>query len=145
MGQRARILTEIFGFDGWKVEEAWFENGSGQRVRPVGSFAPHPRGTQLVLAVERRWLSRCSTCGRRCRGRHEQLEPRRWSDLGWAEHSVEIQYAPCRVKCRACKATPVEFVAWADPYQRQTRRLQQLTSRSNAPRCRRCTSQPSMA
>jgi len=45
--------------------------------------------------------------------------------MAWAEHPVEIEYAPCRVKCRACQATPVEFVAWADPYQRQTRRLQQ--------------------
>ena len=31
MGQRARILTEIFGFDGWKVKEAYFENEAGQR------------------------------------------------------------------------------------------------------------------
>ena len=124
MGQRARILTEIFGFDGWKVTDAYFENGDGQRVQPVAGFALI-RGTRLVLVVERRWLSRCGTCQRRCRGRHEQLEPRRWSDMAWAEHPVEIEYAPCRVKCRVCKATPVELVAWADAYQRQTRRLQQ--------------------
>lgn len=124
MGQHARILTEIFGFDGWKVTDAYFENGDGQRVQPVDGFALI-RGTRLVLVVERRWRSRCGTCQRRCRGCHEQLEPRRWSDRAWAEHPVEIEYAPCRVKCRVCKATPVELVAWADPYQRQTRRLQQ--------------------
>ena len=124
MGQRVPILTEIFGFDGWKVKEARFENGAGQRVWPVAGFALL-RGTRLVLVVERRWLTCCSTCGRRCRARHEQLEARRWSDLSWAEHPVEIEYAPCRVKCRACDATPVELVAWADRYQRQTRRLQQ--------------------
>jgi transposase len=123
MGQRARILTEIFGFDGWKVKDAWFENARGERVQPVGSFALL-RSTRLVLRVERRWLARCSACGRQCRGKHEQLDDRGWSDLAWAEHPVEIQYAPCRVKCRACKGTPVEFVAWADPYQRQSRRLQ---------------------
>ena len=124
MGQRAVILTEIFGFDGWKVKEAYFENAAGERVQPVAGFALL-RGTRLVLVVERRWLSRCSTCHRRCRTCHEQLKPRRWSDMAWAEHPVQVEYAPCRVKCPSCKATPVEFVAWADPYQRQTRRLQQ--------------------
>jgi transposase len=123
MGQRASILTEIFGFDGWKVQEAYFENGAGERVHAVAGFALL-RGTRLVLAVKRRWLSRCSRCHRLCRGHHEQLEPRRWSDMAWSEHPVEIEYAPCRVKCGACGATPVELVAWADPYQRQTRRLQ---------------------
>src|SRR5262249_6268579 len=92
-------------------------------MQPVAGFVLL-RGTRLVLVVERRWLSRCSACGRRCQARHEQLKPRRWHDFGWAEHPVEIEYAPCRVKCRACEATPVEHVAWADPYQRQTRRLQ---------------------
>ncbi len=58
MGQRARILTEIFGFDGWKVKEAWFEDSAGQRVWPVAGFRLIC-GTRLVLAVERRWLSRC--------------------------------------------------------------------------------------
>jgi transposase len=38
---------------------------------------------------------------------------------------VEIRYAPVRVECRRCGASPVEMVAWADAYQRQTRRLQQ--------------------
>src|SRR5262249_10514339 len=107
MGQRARILTEIFGFDGWKVKEAYFEDGIGQRMQPVAGFVLL-RGTRLVLVVDRRWLSRCSACGRRCQARHEQLKPRRWHDFGWAEHPVEIEYAPCRVKCRACEATPVE-------------------------------------
>ncbi len=58
MGQRARILTEIFGFDGWKVKEAWFEDSAGQRVWPVAGFSLI-RGTRLVLGVERRWLPRC--------------------------------------------------------------------------------------
>lgn len=123
MGQRGRILTEIFGFDGWKVNEAYFEDGAGQRVRPVGSFALI-RGTRLVLVVERRWLPRCSVCSRPCRVCHERLPERRWSDVAWSEHAVEIAYAPIRVKCRACSATPVEMVAWADAYQRQSRRLQ---------------------
>ena len=123
MGQRGRILTEIFGFDGWKVKETYFENGDGQRVKPVRGFALI-RGTRLVLIVERRWIPRCGTCHKQRPRLHEKLGPRRWSDLGWAEHPVVIEYAPCRVKCRSCNATPVELVAWADPYQRQTRRLQ---------------------
>jgi transposase len=124
MGRRARILTEILGFDGWKVTEAFFESASGVRAGPVSSFAGL-RGLRLVLVVERRWLARCVGCGGPCSEVHARLEPRRWADLPWAEHPVELQYAPVRVRCPRCKSTPVEMVAWADPYQRQTRRLQQ--------------------
>jgi transposase len=124
MGQRARILTEILGFDGWKVKEAFFESAAGQQVKPVGRLSVL-RGTRLVLAIERRWLPRCGQCAGPCRVVHEQLPARRWADLQWAEHSVELRYAPVRVECPRCHASPVEMVAWADPYQRQTRRLQQ--------------------
>jgi transposase len=124
MGQRARILTSILGFDGWKVTEAFFEAASGEVVRPVGGLSLL-RETRLVLVVERRWLARCSQCGGPCRICHEQRPVRRWAGLPWAGHSVELRYAPVRVMCARCNATPVEMVAWADPYQRQTRRLQQ--------------------
>ena len=124
MGQRAKILTEILGFDGWKVKEAFFESAAGERVVPVGRLAML-RETRLVVVVERRWLPRCGQCGGPCRDIHEQLPDRRWADLSWAGRSVELRYAPVRVKCPRCKATPVEMVAWADPYQRQSRRLQQ--------------------
>jgi hypothetical protein len=30
MGQRERIVTSILGFDGWKVEEAFFELASDE-------------------------------------------------------------------------------------------------------------------
>ena len=124
MGQRARILTEILGFDGWKVTDTFFESAAGERVRPVRGFALI-RDTRLVLTVERRWLPRCSKCGGPCHDVHERLAPRRWADLSWAGHPVELRYAPVRVRCPRCDAAPVEMVAWADPYQRQTRRLQQ--------------------
>jgi hypothetical protein len=61
MGQRAKILTEILGFDGCKVKEAFFESAAGERVVPVGSLAM-VRETRLVVVVERRWLSRCGQC-----------------------------------------------------------------------------------
>ena len=124
MGQRARILTEILGFDGWKVSEAFFESASGERVEAIGGLSLL-RETRLVLAVERRWLPRCVECGGPCREIHERLPARRWTDLRWADHPVELRYAPVRVACARCQATRVEMVAWADPYQRQTRRFQQ--------------------
>jgi transposase len=124
MGQRARILAQVLGFDGWRVTEAFFESASGVRVRPVGSFGVL-RGTRLVLLVHRRWLPRCAGCGGPCREIHEHLPVRRWADLGWADHSVELRCAPVRVACPRCRTTPVELVPWAAPYQRQTRRLQQ--------------------
>jgi transposase len=38
---------------------------------------------------------------------------------------VEIEFAAIRVDCEQCGARSVEMLAWAEPYQRQTRRLQQ--------------------
>jgi transposase len=126
MGQRGRIITEVLGFSGWKVIETFFEDAAGARVTPTRDLT-RLRGTKLVLVVERRWLPCCGRCGARLQRRssHEQLGERRWADLPWAEHAVEISYAPIRVKCPKCQGTPVEMVAWAAPSQRQTRRLQQ--------------------
>jgi transposase len=38
---------------------------------------------------------------------------------------VFLEYRPVRVECKHCDASPVEEVPWAEPYQRETRRLQQ--------------------
>jgi len=123
MGQRDRILTQVFGFDGFKVE-GYFEDADG--VRLGDEVAPVVlRGKTLVLSVRRRWLPRCSLCGRACKLVHERLGARRWTDLPWAEHPVVIEYAPVRVRCNACDRRPVELLAWAGSHQRQTLRLQQ--------------------
>jgi transposase len=126
MGQRSAILARILGFDGWCVSEHFFEGKQGERVEAVGSFRMF-RGTLLVLRVAPRWLPRCSQCGEVCAVVHENGKPkrRRWRELPWGDHHVVIEYAPRRVKCRRCDAHCVEMVAWADPRQRTTRRLQQ--------------------
>lgn len=124
LGQRAKILTQILGFDGFRVVEAYFEDRWGRRVWPVGTHLPSAE-VRLVLRVGRRWMPRCGRCGRRCRKTHCDDTQRRWHDLPWAEHPLSIEYTPIRVKCEHCDATPVEAVPWADPYQRETRRLQQ--------------------
>jgi transposase len=123
MGQRGRTLTQIFGFDGFRVN-AHFETKLGVRVAPEASPAVL-RGMTLVLEVTRRWLPRCGGCGNVCRRVHEHLRARRWLDMPWAEHPVVIEYAPVRVKCRSCHTSPTELIAWAELHQRQTRRLQQ--------------------
>lgn len=123
MGQRARTLAQILGVDGFGVE-GHFETPHGIRI---ADDMPPPllRGMTLVLTVTRRWLPCCPRCGLPCRGVHERLPLRRWTDLTWAEHPVVIEYAPVRVKCRRCDASPVELIPWAEPHQRQTRRFQQ--------------------
>jgi len=123
MGQRSRTLTQIFGFDGFKVD-GHFEDAKGVRL---DDYTPPLalRGKTLVLTVTRRWLPRCGGCGQACRAIHERASPRRWTDLPWAEHPVVIEYAPVRVRCTRCERSPVELIAWADGYQRQTRRFQQ--------------------
>ena len=125
MGQRAKILTEILGFRGWKVKEMFFEDTDGRRLPLIPGYAPAATG-QLVLRLERKWAPRCSQCGCIChRAAHEKLAVRRWRDLPWAGRPAVIEATLIRVKCRRCQSTPVEMVAWAEPKQRQTHRLQQ--------------------
>jgi hypothetical protein len=110
-------------FDGWKVKESFFESASGERVAPVGGLAML-RETRLVLVVERRWLARCGQCGARAATFVSDFPPVDGpTPLG--RTLCGAVYAPVRVECRRCDASPVEMVAWADPYQRQSRRLQQ--------------------
>lgn len=123
MSQRTKILTEIWGYQGWRIRETCFEWGNGVRCTalPLGIRAE----VRLVVSVERRWAARCGSCGAICRRKHESLAPRRWQDLTWAGRPVQIECSPIRVECERCGGRPVEMLAWAEPYQRQTRRLQQ--------------------
>lgn len=124
MGQRAGILTEIWGYRGWRVVETFYEDASGKRFEPVQGYGTMP-DTRLVLRVVRRWAPRCSWCGGICRAAsHETLETRRWADLPWAGRAVQIEATPIRVKCRRCRRSPVEMLAWAEPRQNQSMRLQ---------------------
>jgi len=123
MSQRTKILTEIWGYRGWRIRETYFEWADGKRCTVL------PRGVRvevrLVVVVERQWAPRCGACTAICRRKHESLEPRRWQDLTWAGRPVQIECAAIRVECEQCGGRPVEMLAWAEPYQRQTRRLQQ--------------------
>lgn len=124
MGQRTRILTQIVGIQGWKVTEHRWEGVDGSAVEPVAGYDV-PADARLVLVVSRRWAARCAKClaiGGAC---HERGKTRRWSDLPCSGHPVIIEYAPWRLACRRCGAHSVELLGWADPYQRQSRRLQQ--------------------
>lgn len=123
MSQRTKILTQIIGFQGWKVIDQHWEGRNGARIEPLAGYHV-PAGARLVLVVSRRWAPRCAKCmaiGASC---HERLPVRRWDDLPWGGHPVAVEYAPWRVACR-CGARAVELLAWTGPHQRQSRRLQQ--------------------
>jgi transposase len=125
MSQRSKMMTQVLGYQGWRITEAFFERADGTPVEATGPFQLS-QDVRLVLQVERRWAPRCSGCGAICGGKaHEQLEVRRWNDLPWAGRPVQLAYAPIRVRCRRCKGTPQELLAFAERYQRQTKRLQQ--------------------
>jgi transposase len=124
MSQRSRILTQITGFRGWKVVDAYWEDAKGRRLYPIAGYDV-PADAILVLRMARRWAARCSHCLAICNQCHEHRKARRWKDLPWAGHRVVIEYAPDRVKCRRCGAHGTELLGWADSRQRQTRRLQQ--------------------
>ncbi len=124
MGQRQKILTQIAGVRGFKVVVERWESAEGKLYVPVAGFDVPP-SAHLVLLLERRWAPRCAKCLAIGGKLHQQLGLRRWRDLAWGTHPVTIEYAPQRVKCKRCGANGAELLAWADPYQRQTRRLQQ--------------------
>jgi hypothetical protein len=76
LGQRTRILTQLFGFDGWRVTEAYLEDAEGKKVNPVGAYVPPPE-VRLVVRMERKWMACCSECGARCRKLHDKVSIRR--------------------------------------------------------------------
>ena len=125
MSQRTKILSQIAGFRGWKVTETRWENAAGQPIEPIAGYYV-PADAVLVLVMGRRWAPRCPNCLAICsRSCHENCDIRRWADLPWAGHQVKLEYAAIRVICPRCEHHAVEMLGWADPKQRQTRRLQQ--------------------
>jgi transposase len=123
MSQRTAILTQIAGFRGWKVAKHRWEAKDGRPIEPVAGY-DLPADARLVLVLERRWAPCCAKCLARSVIRHEQLAVRRWTDLPACGHPVVIEYAADRLRCKRCGARAVELLAWAEPHQRQTRRLQ---------------------
>jgi transposase len=123
MSQHPRILSQIAGFRGWKVVEAYWENARGERFEPPGFDVPPD--AVLVLRMARRWAPRCGKCLAIVGACHERRKLRRWNDLPWAGHRAVVEYAPERLKCERCGSHAAELLGWADAGQRQTRRLQQ--------------------
>jgi transposase len=123
MSQRTTILTQIAGFRGWKVADSRWEAKDGRTVEPVAGY-DLAADARLVLVLQRRWTARCAKCLALCDICHEKGKVRCWADLPACGHPVIIEYAADRVRCRRCGARAAELLAWADPYQRQTRRLQ---------------------
>ncbi len=126
MVQRAKILTQIAGWHGWKVADARWEDSRRRSIIPIAGYDVAGDAV-LVLTMERRWSARCGDCGAIVPSsrRHQRRKIRRWQDLSWAGHRVEVEYAPERYKCARCGAHATEKLAWAEPKQRQTSRLQQ--------------------
>lgn len=124
MGQRSRILAQVLGFAGFKVTATRWEDGAGRAVEPVGGFVVAHDCT-LVLTIARRWAPRCAKCLSLGQKTHAHLPLRTWRDLPWAGHPVVVEYAPIRLACKRCHSTGVEFLNWAEPNQRQTKRFQQ--------------------
>lgn len=125
MGQLKRFLAEVLGFEGWKVVNWYWCKPDGSRFKPVSRVLV-PAGARLVVIVGRTWMGRCAQCLRRCRKVHEHGDLRCWEDLPWCGHPVQIEYAPARLKCPHCHSTGVELLPWAQPYQHETMRFQQV-------------------
>ena len=72
----------------------------------------------LVIGVSVRGRSRCSRCGRKCRG-YDHLKPRRWRHLDFGAWTVFLEATLARVDCKRCGVV-VEQVSWADASSRFT-------------------------
>ena len=59
-------------------------------------------------------IPRCGGCGCQVRKVYDQRKPRLWRHLDLAGMSLELRYAPRRLRCPRCGVT-TEMVPWADP------------------------------
>jgi transposase len=132
MGQRQRILSQIVSYQGWRVQDFYWENAQERRIVPIAGFFV-PSEAMLILTMVRRWSCCCGQCGAVARGKlHENRKSRRWADLDWAGHKVFLQYRPQRFKCDRCGSNATELLPWAMPKKRQTTRRQQLIALDSA-------------
>lgn len=134
MGQRTKDYTRILGFTGWAVDKLSFELPDRRIIDSPQSLVV-PGETGLVFTMKPVWKARCSMCFGICEKLHQTGEARRWRDLPWAGRRCEIEYSPRTFWCEKCQEHRVECLAWAEPYQRSTRRLQQAIALD-------CSSQP---
>ena len=123
MRQRNVKLTQLVGFDGWKVTRSWFETLAGVRLLRLDGVPRHRR--QLVVVLERQCAPRCARCGRARQKVYEYLKPRRWLDLPAFGVKAFVQAVTARVECTHCVGACVEYLPFADRGARKTRRLEQ--------------------
>ena len=105
--------------------ESFIRRALGLKAHRVVQVEEDETAKQLVIHVDRREHRRlqCGECGRAVRPIVPTRRPlRRWRDLALREHTVELVYAPCRVRCPHC-GLRVERVPWADKWQRVTHAL----------------------
>lgn len=127
MGQLHRFIAQVLGIPGFKVAVWFWLRADGVVLLDHSDLFVPPDAT-LVVRLKRIGRPFCPNCGHRCRKTHETLDCRNWRDLSWGTHHVFVQYGPQRVKCPRCKATPVEWLPWADTHRRETIRFQQVVT-----------------
>lgn len=123
MGQRKVSLTQLVGFEGWKVTQSWFETRSGVRLLRRTALPRHK--VQLVVALERDCAARCVLCGRARQRLHERMKSRRWQDLPAWNLTTYIEAAPVRLVCTHCPGSHVEALPFAEHGSHKTRRFEQ--------------------
>jgi len=124
MGQLKKFVAQVLAFEGFEVDEVYWEAPGRLRFTPI-SVTSAAADSLLVLRVRRIWMGRCCGCGKRCRKVQEHTKTRRWKDLPWAGRSVAIEYPPDRLRCDLCEQAAVELLPWAERYQHETMRFQQ--------------------
>jgi transposase len=72
-------------------------------------------------------IPRCGGCGCRVPKVYDRRPPRLWRHLDLAGMSLELRYAPRRVRCPRCGVT-TEMVPWADPMSWFTHGFEQTTA-----------------
>ena len=125
MGQLHRFIAQVASLRGFVVQSwHWLRPDDVAVIASNDLYIPPE--SRLVICLKRKGLAYCPDCGHKCQKIHETLDSRKWLDLPWGTHQTTIRYAPQRVKCPRCNSTPVEWLGWAEPYQHETTRLQQM-------------------
>jgi transposase len=105
--------------------ETLIRKALGLKAHRVVKIEEDETARNLVVHLDRREHRRlqCGECGRGAvRIAPTRRPARRWRDLAFREHIVELVYAPCRVRCPHC-GLRVERVPWAAKWPRVTHAL----------------------
>jgi hypothetical protein len=57
MGQQQRILSQIVSYQGWRVQDFYWENAQGQRIFPIAGYFVPPEAILILALHQNLWVN----------------------------------------------------------------------------------------